>query len=628
MPPFRALARIILSVALLCGTRARAQEASETIEVRGERPQGSPRAPAAQGTVIETAQYAGQVRSISELLLGSPGVSVHALGGPGQTATLSLRGASADESLVLLDGIPLSGPGGGAPDLAALPAMLLERMIVTRGVLGAQFGAGALGGAVELVPRSARAGKTVGAEVSAGSFGTARLGLDASVPVANGSALVAFQGDRTAGGFEYARQLTPEIAGSPWYGFQRQNADATRGSGLLRVTQEIGANAGMDVLMQGSMGERGLPGPASAPTPRTRELDEGGLGGVRLRGMAGPAAWSLRAFGRLDRIELRGAQAFGDCADGAPDCPRDDQRSSSGRGEAELALPAGDTQFVKLLLSGGGERVHGTETGVHGRSLLAAAVSDDLSLPGGFTLHPAVRADKAGPDSGLSPALAAQWHASPWTLRAGWGLSFRPASFTELYLDRGGVAANPDLRPERAWSLDAGAAFRKEGLRLSAGAFWSEYRDLILYQLFPPARVKPFNAGQARIAGVELQAVVPLPAHLFAELSYSFLDAVDGQRHKLAYRAPHRVFARLARHGDRVEGYAEAGFTSSMPRNAFDSAFVGSQLLLNAGAGVRAAGPLWLDVEAKNLLDNRTYEDLFQYPLPGLSIAVIARARL
>jgi outer membrane cobalamin receptor len=628
VPPSRALARIVLPFALLCGTPARAQEVSETIEVRGERPQGSPRAPAAQGTVIETAQYAGEVRSVSELLLGSPGVSVHALGGPGQTATLSLRGASADESLILLDGIPLSGPGGGAPDLAALPATLLERMIVTRGVLGAQFGAGALGGAVELVPRSARAGTTFGAEVSAGSFGTGRLALDAALPLANGSVLVALQGDRTAGSFEYARQLTPEIAGSPWYGFQRQNADATRGSGLLRLTQEMGAGVGMDVLLQGSLGERGLPGPASAPTPRTRELDEGSVGGVRLRGTAGPAAWSVRAFGRLDRIELRGAQAFGDCADGTPDCPRDDQRSSSGRGEAELALPVGDAQLFKLLLSGGGEHAHGTATGAHGRSLLAAAISDDLALPAGFSLHPAVRVDKAGTDSGVSPALQTQWQAAPWTLRAGWGLSFRPATFTELHLDRGGVAANPRLRPERAWSVDAGAAFRRNGVRLSAGVFWSEYRDLILYQLFPPARVKPFNAGQARIAGLELQAVMPLPAQLFAELSYSFLDTVDGEGHKLAYRAPHRVFARLARHGQRLEGYAEAGFASAMPRNAFDTAFVGSQLLLNAGAGVRVAGSLWLDLEAKNLLDNRTYEDLFQYPLPGLSIAVIARARL
>jgi len=49
---------------------------------------------------------------------------------------------------------------------------------------------------------------------------------------------------------------------------------------------------------------------------------------------------------------------------------------------------------------------------------------------------------------------------------------------------------------------------------------------------------------------------------------------------------------------------------------------------VNAGAGARVAGTLWIDVEAKNLLDDRTMQDLFQYPLPGLSLAVIARARL
>ncbi len=147
--------------------------------------------------------------------------------------------------------------------------------------------------------------------------------------------------------------------------------------------------------------------------------------------------------------------------------------------------------------------------------------------------------------------------------------------------------------------------------------------------LDPLAAAGEEKAERVRIAGVELQAVVPLPAHLLATLSYSFLDAVNrADGHKLAYRPPHRLFARLARRGERLEGYGEASFTSAIPRNAFDTAFVDSQLLLNAGIGVRTAGPLWIDVEAKNLLDKRTYEDLFQYPLPGLSIALIARARL
>ena len=98
--------------------------------------------------------------------------------------------------------------------------------------------------------------------------------------------------------------------------------------------------------------------------------------------------------------------------------------------------------------------------------------------------------------------------------------------------------------------------------------------------------------------------------------------------HLLAYRPPHRLFARLARHGDRLEGYAESSFTSSMPRNQYDSDRLPAQVVFNAGAGVRVVGPLWIDVELKNLLDDQTLEDLFQYPLPGRSIAVIARARL
>src|SRR5207237_516086 len=194
------------------------------------------RAPAAQATVIQADQFAGEVRSVAEMLSASPGVSLHALGGPGQATTLSLRGASADQSLVLLDGIPLHGPGGGAVDLATLPASLLDRLVVSRGVLGAQFGAGALGGVVELVPRRARTDRLVGdARLSAGSFGTFGASGSVSVPWSGqGGGLLALEMDRTAGNFPYDQQLTPEIGGAPYYEFNRENADSRRGAALIR----------------------------------------------------------------------------------------------------------------------------------------------------------------------------------------------------------------------------------------------------------------------------------------------------------------------------------------------------------------------------------------------------------
>ncbi|TMA13641.1 MAG: TonB-dependent receptor, partial [Deltaproteobacteria bacterium] len=183
MPPSLVFPRYLLPFAMVAAPFARAQEPGETIEVQGARPAGSPRAPGTAATIVDTALFGGEVRSVAEMLSTAPGVSIHALGGPGQAATLSLRGASADESLVLLDGIPLQGPGGGAVDLSSLPSTILDRMIVSRGVLGAQFGAGALGGVVELLPRAARGTWAGGAEASVGSFGTERLALDAAMPV-------------------------------------------------------------------------------------------------------------------------------------------------------------------------------------------------------------------------------------------------------------------------------------------------------------------------------------------------------------------------------------------------------------------------------------------------------------
>ena len=635
MPPSRTSCRRLLPFAVLLATVARAQEPGETIEVEGNRPEASPRAPAAQTTAIDVRQYAGAVRTVSELLEAAPGVTVHALGGPGQTATLSLRGGTADQSVVLLDGIPLQGPGGGAIDLATVPATLLERITVTRGVVGAQFGAGALGGVVELQPTVAHGNSSLGAQLSAGSFGTMQAAADGTAALNEGSAVVAVQADRTAGGFEFARQLTPEIPNAPYYGFTRQNDDSKRLSAMARVAQPLGA-AEIDLLVQGSAGERGLPGPAAATTSRSRELDAGGLAGVRVRGTGDGSAWSVRTWGRLDRIELRGVQSFGDCDDGSPECPRLDQRSSSGAAEAEYGFLAARSHWLRASLQAREDRVHGGDTGSHDRVLLSAALTDDIASGGGFSFHPALRVERVGSKTGVSPAVTASWrpaNSESLELRAGSGLSFRAPTFTELYLERNGVAANPGLRPERAWSIDAGGTWRNGGAAISAGVFWSAYRDLIVYEFYPPAKVKPFNVGGARIAGAELQGSVTLPAGFRIDAAYSFLHTVnlregDQEGHSLSYRPPHRVFVRGARRGDRLEGYFEGRFTSAMPRNPYDTAAQAAQLVFNAGLGVRAAGPLWLDLEAKNLLDDRTLEDVFQYPLPGFSIAVIARARL
>jgi iron complex outermembrane receptor protein len=314
------------------------------------------------------------------------------------------------------------------------------------------------------------------------------------------------------------------------------------------------------------------------------------------------------------------------------------ERSSAAQGEAEIGVPFGTAHLVRVTTAGGEEWIAGSPTGSHRRASGSVGAIADLRLSGRMSLHPAIRAEIVGSQAAVSPGIAAAWAPfadgvlEPIELRAGAGLSFRPPTLAELYLDQGGILPNPDLQSEHAWSADAGVRWRGKSLTISVGAFWSRYRDLISYELFPPVRVKPFNVSAARIAGVELQVVARLPYALTAEASYSYLSAVNLREgneggHSLSYRPPHRVFARLAHRGDRTEGYLEANATSSMPRNNFDTAYLPAQLTLNAGAGARVAGTFWLDLEAKNVLDDRTQQDLFQYPLPGFTLAAVARAR-
>src|SRR5436305_2181935 len=284
---------------------------------------------------------------------------------------------------------------------------------------------------------------------------------------------------------------------------------------------------------------------------------------MRLIGSAGCCFNALLAWARTDSVELRGSNLFGSCVDGAPDCPRIPQASSALRFETEGGVPLGSAHWLRAGLSGGGDFITGTSTGTHRRTVASASVADDVTI-GVVSLHPALRFDAVGSHLGATPGLSAGARPFPGSalapveVRAGAGLSFRAPTFSELYLEQGGLAPNPDLTPEHAFSLDAGIGWRTQPLTLLASAFWSRYRDLIVYEQFPPQAVKPFNVGAARIAGIELQAIAALPFGLTAEAAYSFLSAENLrpgrlEGHSLSYRPPHRLFVRLAHQSQRTE---------------------------------------------------------------------------
>lgn len=68
--------------------------------------------------------------------------------GPGTLATLSIRGASAQQTAIFWNGVPLQSPMAGLNDVTLIPAQWIDDAAVHYGAAGAQWGSGAVGGTI------------------------------------------------------------------------------------------------------------------------------------------------------------------------------------------------------------------------------------------------------------------------------------------------------------------------------------------------------------------------------------------------------------------------------------------------------------------------------------------------
>ena len=110
-------------------------------------------------TVITTREIERSgARNLGDLLERSSGVRVADYGPEGAIQVLSLRGSSATQVLVLVDGLRAPGSHGGA-DLSLIPLEGVERIEIVRGGASALYGADAVGGVVNIITRKQAEGK-------------------------------------------------------------------------------------------------------------------------------------------------------------------------------------------------------------------------------------------------------------------------------------------------------------------------------------------------------------------------------------------------------------------------------------------------------------------------------------
>ncbi|WP_428267295.1 TonB-dependent receptor plug domain-containing protein [Haliangium sp.] len=669
------------------GQRRRAVD-GETIELSGAVPDRDTVHPdAARGlddpafvTVVRVDEAAGETTSVAELLSESVGVRVRSAGGLGSFSSLSVRGADAGQTTVLVDGVPLSRLASVGVDLGRFDVGAVSEIELYRGATPVGFGGATLGGALNLVTRTGGRGSGNGlsGSIGAGSFGSrhARVrwlgegaggagggsddrGYHLSLSYAGAEGDFAYFDDRGTSvnrdddevtrrrnnhydqvhAVARVRGRRGEVAyhagvRSAW---KQQGVPGT--SSAQSTSSELGSMLHMaDVGAHAAelWGRRGLDGEGSLygvfERQRYRDL-EGEIGvGVQdrryLSGSLGGRALAGQALGIGHRVELG--------ADARLDLHEDRDL------DAPDALP-GASRGARAALAGTLEYAWAPAAGVLVRpgvrvDWLRTWPVVDRNRPGAEAEGRAARTDvmaspRVSARVGLGRGLA---------VKASVGRYLRAPTLLELFGDRGFTVGNPGLRSETGVAGDLGlvlAPLERWGVfdrvYVEAVGFGRASRDTIVFSGAGGPGATALNLGETRALGGEFGAAARLGGFVRLRGNYTYLRAwqrsplvsYDGK--PLPQRPRHQVYGRVDVEGralDRSGGvFVDLGVATTSYADAAGLSPVPARRLL--GAGVRLElGPGWvLAVEGKNLTDARI-EQVTLDPAPQPDLAHAPRA--
>lgn len=553
-----------------------------------------------------------QTVSLSDYLATTPGVTVTRNAGPGGFTGVRIRGAEAEQTLTLIDGVRVNDPSspGGGFDFGNLLAGSIDRVEVLRGANSVAWGSQALGGIVNVVTAQPTDGLSVRAQ---GEYGSRDTGV-ASATVAAGSGIV--RGSLSAG-YYTTNGISAAAVGTERDGYRQYG-----GSAKLIIEPVEGFGADLRLYHADSrLRIDGFPAPtfAFADTAEYSKTQE-------LYGYAGLFA----NFGRFNnRIAFTLADIDRDNFDPAFGAAR----AFQARGRSERYEYRGDFRFSDVIRIVGGaehedshfdDRVNPKEeTGI--TSVFGQAVVTPLER---VTLTGGVRYDDHEDfgDRTTFGGSAAVGVGRGTTLRASYAEGFKAPTLFQLYSAFG----FEDLQPETAKSYDIGVEQRLGSTTLAVTYFRRRTPNQIDFDL---GTFTYGNIARTRAQGVEVEAILRPSERLTVNLNYSHIAtenrSPDANLGNDLARRP-RNTANVSADWRSPFG-VNVGGTLSLVGDSFDNAGNSTRLDGYVLAGLRAEVPVGERFAVYGRVDNlfdADYRTVAGYGTWGRAAFIGLRARV
>src|SRR6266567_1696575 len=583
-----------------------------------------------------------QIVIVSDILRDVPGVAVSRAGPVGQFTQVRMRGAEANHTLVLIDGIKASDPFYGEFEFETLIADDVAKIEVLRGEQSALYGSDAIGGVIHYITATGAEAPGMRGRIEAGSFGTV-----------NGS----LRGAGVTGALDYA------ISGA----YSRDDGVPDNPSGIRKLGSENGTLAGKFSYALSDFFRLKAVARYSAtdadvneqdfnfPPGPTYGLEQDRNGSYRNRALYGLLSGEFELLDGQwkNAVTVQGVDAkrngYGN--GGSPH----DLRTSGDKGQRQKASYVTSFGFaspdVVHTLTGAidWEREYYQNTDPFGFADTSKRHSDTLGLVGSYDLviedrfagGASARFDKNYRfkndftyrlqasyrfDNGFRPHVAAGTGTKAPLIYQLYGFTPGPSGFF----------GNPNLKPETSDGWEAGFDQSFFGGMALAGLtyFRSTLKDEIFLSFIPPTfSASPQNAPtSSKREGVEASLSARLGTQWRADLAYTYTNSMQNGAQEVR-RAPNIASLNLSWRASDDKFGLNATVRYNGEQKDFQFTPVGSNrvnlpsyTLVNLGADYRINETWQLYGRVENLLDRKPQE-IFSFRGVGRALYAGIRAQ-
>ena len=536
----------------------------------------------------------------------APGVTVNQNGTFGGVASVRIRGAASEQTLVIIDGVVVNDPTspGGGYDFARLDPSNVERIEVLRGPQSTLWGTDAIGGVINIITKRPVEGSNSKVFVQAGSYGALRGGID-----------FAGAGDR----FDY--RLAASTTTTDGISKADEANGNTEADGFDSTT--VSAKLGSRIAEEGRLQFTALWTEADSEYDSFVFGEQGNVGDgdelSRTDELSTNLSLQLPLLdGKLDNVFLIGYSDIerNSFTDGAPGFSSKGDRLTY---RYQGTLQINDSNRLAFGMEREDNESNGEETSIDGVFALYELQPVDT-----LTLSAGLRRDDHEVFGGETTArLAAAFNPSEQlTLSASWGEGFKaPTLFQTTFFCCGAAGPNPALTPETSDAYDIGVVYRSSDDRGEIGLTYFD-QDTIDLITFSFAIGGYENIARAESKGLELHARYQFTDWLGATLNFANIDAKDGSGAALV-RVPENA-------GDLAVSLTPNGRFSSVLSVRYNgeeqdpNGVLDSWVRVDLAATFELAESIELYARIENLFDEQ-YQQILGYGTPGLSGHVGAR---